>query len=97
MYGSHCPNRSLVTNDDYTYLPKLTVKLKEDHDFPVQKDTNIYTQCIKHIMSGQDKERFERFKAVLEEVGDMVNIPDDGVDMSPTEDINIVQDCEGGF
>ena len=88
MYGSHCPNRRLFTKDGYKYLPKLTVKLNEDNTSPVQKDINIYTKFIESIIGGQDNETIEGFQAILGEVGEVVNIPNDIVDMSYTEDIN---------
>ena len=81
MYGSHLPNRGCVTKDGYTYLPKLTVKLDEDNISPVQKDTNIYIECIESIMSGQDNKTIEGFQTVLEEVGKVVNISDNIVDI----------------
>ena len=40
---------------------------------------------------------FEGFNTYLEEVGEVVHIPDDAVDLSHTEDIDNVQDCEGTF
>ena len=92
MYRIHCPNRSLFIKDGYTYLPKLSIKLKEDNDY-----TKNCTGYIKNITSWQDKETIEGFNAVLGEVGKVINIPDDAVNISLREDIDNVQDCEGGF
>ena len=66
MYGTYSVNRCIYTKDGFSYISKLSVKLKEEVVVNIEKDDNLYSECIQSIMTGQDVDNIEEFESVFE-------------------------------
>ena len=57
---------------------------------------NDWSECIQSIMTGHDVDNIEEFESVFEEVGEIVNIPDNIDEVQDNDDI-LAPHCDNDF